>query len=312
MMRVFRHSFDGSIEASAVAIGNFDGLHRGHQLVLDRLVQEAECRGLFPLVYTFFRHPAEHLRGEAPPLLMSFSSRLRGISFWNVGGVVLSHFDERMADMEAEEFVTTELVGRLKAHLLVMGESHGLGRGRKGTPEKLCRIARKVGLEILVIPTLSHNGVNISSTELRRMILKGEMQLAREFLGKPFSLEGVVVSGSGRGEEQLQIPTANVAVPRGVISPSGVFAAWCRGDFGRRAGVVNIGNRPSFGRGDRLVEVHLLDFEGNFYGQKITLDLLAKIRAERYFSHPDKLKKQIRRDISTTLEIMQGQAQSIS
>jgi len=310
-MRIFRHRFDKDIKATVITVGNFDGLHRGHQLVLDRLVQEAGDRELFPLVYTFFPHPAQLLRGEAPPLLMPLSSRLRGLSYWNLGGVVVRRFNADLAKREAEDFLAYELMDKYHALLLVVGAGHGLGRGRRGNTDELSKIARRLDLEIIVIPTLSYKGMSISSSELRRRVIAGDMRTAREFLGRPFSLQGKVVSGRGVGRDQLAVPTANVAVNAGIVIPLGVFAGYCRGPFGMREAVVNIGTSPTFNGMNTTIEVHILDFEGDLYGQRISLDLLAKLREEIRFTQPEQLKEQIERDISQAQAIMNREAKTV-
>jgi len=310
-MRIFHHSFDPKIAATAVAVGNFDGLHRGHQLILDLLVKEARKRQLYSLVYTFYPHPQKLLRGKAPEQLMTLSARLRGISDWDIDGVVIRKFDERIAKMKAEEFLAEEVVGRLKARLLLVGETHALGRGRGGTPKKLAQMGKAMGLEVLVVPVLQCCGMDISSTELRRVISTGDLSLAQKFLGKPFSLAGRVTGGYGRGYEELGIPTANLAIPLKIISPRGVFVARCRGSFGERLAVVNIGSCPTFGNQDRSVEVHLIDFAGDLYGERLKLDLLAKLREEKDFGSIDELRRQIKRDIIMAQELFPAGSLSI-
>lgn len=310
-MRIFRHSFDPKITATAVAVGNFDGLHRGHQLILDLLVKEAKKRQLYSLVYTFYPHPQKLLSGKAPEQLMTLSARLRGISDWDIDGIVICKFDEHIAKMKAEEFLAEEVVGRLKARLLLVGKTHALGQDRGGTPEKLAQMGKAMDLEVLVVPALMCRGRGISSSELRSAISTGNLSLAQEFLGRPFSLEGRVIGGYGRGHRDLGIPTANLAIHPNIVSPSGVFTR-CRGSFGERLAVVNIGTCPTFGNQDRSAEVHLIDFDGDLYGERLKLDLLAKLREEKDFLSILLLRRQIKRDIIRAQELFPAGSVSIS
>jgi riboflavin kinase/FMN adenylyltransferase len=310
-VRIFRHSFDPQIAATAVAVGNFDGLHRGHRLILDLLVEEAHQQGLYSLVYTFYPHPQKFLSGKAPQQLMTLSTRLRGICDWEIDGIVIRRFDEHIAGMRAEEFLAEELVGRLRARLLLVGETHALGQDRQGKPKKLVQVGEKMGLQVLVVPALRCRNRNISSSELRLAISKGDLSFAQEFLGRPVSLEGRVIGGYGRGQRDLGIPTANLAIPADIVSPCGVFAARCYGSFGERLAVVNIGTCPTFGNRDRSVEVHLIDFEGDLRRERLKLDLLAKLREERDFLSVLLLRRQIGQDIAMAQELFPTESHSI-
>jgi riboflavin kinase/FMN adenylyltransferase len=274
-------------------------------------VKEARKRQLYSLVYTFYPHPQKLLSGKAPEQLMTLSARLRGISDWDIDGIVICKFDERIAKMKAEEFLAEEVVGRLKARFLLVGKTHALGQDRGGTPEKLAQMGKAMDLEVLVVPALMCRGRGISSSELRSAISTGNLSLAQEFLGRSFSLEGRVIGGYGRGHRDLGIPTANLAIHANIVSSPGVFAARCRGSFGERLAVVNIGTCPTFGNQDRSAEVHLIDFDGDLYRERLKLDLLAKLREEKDFLSILLLRRQIKRDIIRVQELFPAGSLSI-
>ncbi len=280
-----------------VTLGNFDGVHVGHQTICRRAVEIARLHGAQSLAITFYPHPARVLgSGAAPALITSLRDRLRLLGDTGLDMVAVQRFTSRFAQIEAEEFVREWLVRRLGAIYVVVGHSVRFGRGRRGDGVLLRECAESHGFGVEVVGPVSVKGTAVSSTAVREAILRGELRLAAALLGREHFVTGRVVQGNRRGV-RLGFPTANLRVRAGVLPPDGVYAArvWC-GDrcFGA---VANLGFNPTFGSSERSLEAHLFDFSGDLYGQRLRLAFVAWLRAERRFASAESLAEQIARDI---------------
>jgi riboflavin kinase/FMN adenylyltransferase len=272
----------------SVAIGTFDGVHLGHRAVIDGS----------DTVLTFDPHPLSVIRPEATPkLLNTFAVKRDLIAGLGVEELVVIPFDRRFSEQTADEFVGDILIAKLRAERVSVGENFRFGKGAKGTEELL---RSHPEFETRVTPLVAVGGETVSSTQIRALVSAGEVDKAAEFLGGPFLFEGEVVPGDMRGRE-LGMPTANL-VPddRMVVPGHGVYAAWASG----HAAAVNVGVRPTFetGRG-LLVEAHLIDFDGDIYGQTLRIAFLERMRGERAFDSVDELVEQMHRDVEQAREI---------
>jgi riboflavin kinase/FMN adenylyltransferase len=284
-----------------VTIGVFDGVHRGHRHVLERLRAFADREGGEAVVVTFDTHPRAILAGEAPKPLLSLAHRLLLLERLGVDATVVLPFDEATRDIPYETFVADVLATRLGARGLLFGYNTNFGKGGLGTFETVRPVARRLGLLVEEAPPIAVRGKPISATRIRDAIASGDLAEAEELLGRPHSLFGVVVPGDGRGRT-LGFPTANVDLEGELLPPSGVYqvVATVRGQ--RYAAVANVGVRPTFpgARSPRpLLEVHVPGISFDFYGERIEVELVRKIRDEAKFESKEALVAQIRRDVAS-------------
>jgi riboflavin kinase / FMN adenylyltransferase len=271
-----------------VAIGTFDGVHRGHREVI---------RGA-DTVLTFDPHPLSVIHPEATPKLIStFPVKRDLIAGLGVEELVVIPFDKGFSSQTAEEFVQDVLIERLGAEQVAVGENFRFGKGAKGTPEFL---AKHEDFETRVVPLVEAAGETISSSHIRGLVAAGEVGPAAEFLGGPFLFEGEVVPGDKRGHE-LGMPTANLVPDDAYVVPGhGVYAAWAHG----YPAAVNVGVRPTFrtGRG-LLVEAHLIGFDGDIYGETLRIAFLERLRGEKRFESVEELVAQMNRDVDQARQI---------
>jgi riboflavin kinase/FMN adenylyltransferase len=266
----------------AVAIGTFDGVHCGHVAVIDA----ARKAGLRTSVVTFDPHPRTVL-GRGVELLATLQRRLELLEDAGVEEVLVLRFDEGLAALPAEEFAERMLRG-LGAEVVAAGETFRFGRGRKGD----LALLERLGFDVRRVPLVE----SVSSSRVRELVHAGEIERAAKLLGRPPEVEGTVVRGDGRGRE-LGFPTANLEVPEGLlVPPDGVYAGWTRD---RRA-AVSIGTNPHFDGVERRVEAHLLDFDGDLYGERLVVELWAPIREQRRFDSLEELVAAIGDDVERT------------
>lgn len=279
-----------------VALGTFDGVHRGHQAILGRTIGWARAVAGTAAVLTFDRHPLEVLRpGAAPRPITPPSLKAAILEDLGIDLLVVARFDRAMADTPAEDFIARALVERLGAVGVCVGYNFGFGRGRAGTPALLEEAGRAHGFGVAVIPPLEHEGRTVSSTAVREALDRGAVAEAWALMGRPYAAEGEVVHGAGRGSA-IGIPTANLPAGPDLLIPDGVYAARaCAAGAGYFA-LVNVGQAPTFGPGARQVEAHLLGFAGALYGARLRLLFLDRLRGERRFPDAAALVAQIRRD----------------
>ncbi len=293
-MRIIRHPKKRKLKGSVVALGTFDGVHRGHQKVIRCAVSLAKKIGVASLAITFDPHPQQLILPERGlKLLTTLPEREELFCKIGVDGVVVIPFNARLQKLSYEGFVKKYLVGKLGVRRVFVGFDYAFGKGRKGDVHELKRLGQKYGFEVNVVSPVSANHNAIKSRMIREFISRGQFAKALRLLGHPYQMSGKVVKGSGRGME-LGFPTANLRVdPHKLIPAHGVYA----GRFGRKKCAVNIGARPSFGAGSSVVEVHILNFNNNIRGKTLRVALTKRLRDEKQFSDVAELKRQIQRDV---------------
>ena len=284
----------------AVTIGNFDGVHRGHQAMFARLKAAAAERGLPTAVMTFEPHPREVFTPEqAPARLTSLREKMELFKSHAIDRMVLARFSRRFASLSAEEFIERILMTGIQARWILIGDDFRFGAQRAGdfTLLKQCGEAR--GFEVESLPSVLVGGVRVSSTAVREALAQGELALAAQFLGRPYSISGRVVHGDKLGHA-LGYPTANIQMKHNKPPLSGIFAVeLCGIDGGRLPGVASLGVRPTVKQnGVATLEVHVFDFHERIYGAHVRVDFLHKLRDEEKFPDLPTLIAQIARDVA--------------
>lgn len=291
----------------AVAVGNFDGVHRGHRALADAIVARARERGGTAMVLTFDPHPARVLRPEgAPATLYTLPQRAEILGGFGVDVLAVLRFDPDLARRSGEEFVREVLVERLGARFVAVGESFRFGRGRGGDVALLRSEGARFGFEVAGLAPVCWEGSPASSSRVRVALAAGDVRGAAGLLDRAFHLDGEVVRGEGRGRT-IGVPTANMAVENETLPARGVYvgrASW-EGEPGHDC-VVNIGLRPTFGGLTTSVEAHLLDFDGDLYGRRLRVGFLERLREERRFPGAEALVAQIREDIARARAMVAG------
>ncbi len=285
-----------ALRPSVVTVGNFDGVHRGHRVLLERTVEAARVRGLSAVALTFDPHPAAVLAPDRRPRLIApLDRRLERMGDTGLDGVVVQPFDVAFSRLTAAEFVDRVLGDALAARCVVVGPGFRYGAGRAGTAQTLGSGTEKTHVEVVHVDPVVEAGSPISSSRIRELLELGRVEDARLLLGHPPELVGTVVRGAGRGRE-LGIPTANLAPATELVPADGVYTGSVDLPEGTFRAVVNIGVRPTFEAG-RSAEAHLLDFDGSLYGRRLVVRLDRRLRDERRFPSVDALLHQIADDI---------------
>lgn len=283
---------------AAVTVGVYDGVHRGHQAVLAHLRTRAdELGGLPVVVLTFDRHPLELLAPDrAPKLITTLDAKIQLLAAQGVDAVAVLGFDDDVRTLDADDFVADVLVGALGATVVAVGADFRFGLGRRGDVESLRDLGLGLGYFVEEVGLLGDE-TPISSTTIRAALAAGDVDDAAGLLGRPFSLTGEVVEGDKRGRS-IGFPTANIVPPERLAVPAdGVYTADVDTVHGRHPAVVNIGVRPTFGGGARVVEAHLLDVDLELYGTRIEIHFIGRLRGERRFEGVDALVAQIGKDV---------------
>lgn len=288
----------------ALVVGNFDGVHRGHQAILRQVVVDAHASGLAPCVLTFDPHPAAVVGRGAPPMLTTLERRAELVAQLGIEVAYVRRFDRTFAAWPPDRFARELVAGTLGARTVVVGENFRFGAKRAGDLALLRVLGEELGFEVHVHPVASDAGGPFSSTRARNAIAAGDLDEASRVLGRPHEVSGVVVHGDERGR-LLGFPTANLGEVPEALPPNGVYAVRASlldAQLGERPladGVTNIGVRPTVSRGDeRTIETFLLDFSEDLYGRRLRLRLVARLRDERRFPTLDELKAQIAADVA--------------
>lgn len=276
----------------AVALGNFDGVHLGHRAV----IEAALGRPGIPTVLTFDPHPREYFGGKSGFLLAPGAEKVALIAGLGIEQLVVLPFDEALARTEADQFMMQVLGKGLNARFVSVGWNFRFGKGRCGTTEMLQHFAREHAFDIEILAERRFGEERVSSSAIRTALASGDVAGARQWLGRPYSLEGEVIGGDRRGR-QIGFPTANLSVnPRKFIPAHGVYLVRTHLGSSKPWGLMNVGLRPTFAGEDRRIEVHLLDWTGDLYGQHLRVELEHFLRPERQFASTDELIAQIRQD----------------
>ncbi|HWB73218.1 MAG TPA: bifunctional riboflavin kinase/FAD synthetase [Egibacteraceae bacterium] len=293
-------------EPSAVSIGFFDGVHRGHQAIIAGAARRARERGLRSAVVTFDRHPMEVVApGSQPKLLMTLERRVRTIAEQDVDVVVVLRFDDELRHRSPEEFVDGVLVGPLGARSVIVGANFRFGHRAAGDLERLSQLGQTRGFDVDGVSLLELDGVVISSSAIRARVDVGDVAAAARMLGRAHLVDGVVVRGDRRGVS-LGYPTANLQVSRRAAVPArGVYAGmFHRPDGSRHPCATSVGVNPTFGGQELRVEAHLIDFAGDLYGERVAVDFRHRLRGELRFDGADALVARMHEDVTTARRLL--------
>ena len=284
---------------TVVTIGVFDGVHRGHSHLLRRLIMMARPDS-HTAVLTFSNHPVTVLQpGRQVSFLSTTDQKERFLLQEGINHVISLEFTPELAQLEARNFVTM-LVEKLRMKGMVVGPDFALGRNREGNAERLRDLGQELGFFVEVLEPLLMDGLLVKSRVIRQKISEGDVATTRRLLGRDYSLEGEVVTGDRRGRE-LGFPTANVDVSKAMALPAdGIYATWAVVNGVRKPSATSIGVRPTFGLTERLVEVYILDFDGDIYGQELEVQFVDKLRDQEKFASLDALIDQINQDVANT------------
>lgn len=295
---------------TAVTIGAYDGVHLGHRALIAQVCRLAAEHELASVVVTFDRHPATVVRpASAPRLLCDLEQKLELLATTGVDYTLVLRFDEARAHEPAEEFVTEVLVDALGARIVSVGRDFHFGYRRGGNVALLQEMGARLGFEVVPIELVSIPGLDppVSSTAIRAALAAGDVVLAARMLGRPHEVRGVVVKGDRRGRD-LGYPTANVDVPGEIQLPAdGIYAGWyTRPDGSRHPAAISLGRRPTFhpDATGSLLEAHLLDFDGDLYGERARVSFVARLRGEERFASAEALAAQIGRDVAATRALL--------
>ena len=293
-------------EGTIVTVGTFDGVHRGHWAVLQEIRERAATRGLRSVLVTFHPHPLKVVRPDsAPPLLTTPVEKKEILAESGLDYAVFLRFTVALSRYAPERFVDEVLIGRLGVRELVIGYDHGFGRGRSGDAETLRRIGEARGFDVDVVPPVHAGETAISSTRIRSAIASGDLADARAGLGRDYGMRAVVVRGDGRGRT-LGFPTANLGgLPSDkALPPAGVYAVRGSVRAGVFDGALHIGPRPTFPGAVPSIELHLIDFDGDLYGEEVRVDFVERVRDVQRFESVDDLIAQLHRDVRRARAIL--------
>jgi riboflavin kinase / FMN adenylyltransferase len=299
-------STQSSDKDTVITIGVFDGVHLGHKELLAEVKNQAEKLACLSGVITFRQHPDELVHsGKILPHLTSLGERITRLKAEGIDKVIIISFDRSMMEIEARDFVVL-LKKYLKIKAIVIGPDFALGKNRRGDVKYLSELGKEFGFTVTQLKPKLINGEIISSTAIRRALAEGDMKHVFQLAGQYFSLAGPVVAGFGRGKG-LGFPTANMDVePKQALPPDGVYATRAYVDGQTFQSLTSIGLRPTFGKGNRSIEVYILDYQGDLYGKNLKVEFIERLRPEKKFTSPEELSKQIEEDVARGREILGG------
>ncbi|HZN35578.1 MAG TPA: bifunctional riboflavin kinase/FAD synthetase [Pirellulaceae bacterium] len=303
-MRLLRSldNLPADLRRGAVTIGNFDGVHRGHARLVERLLAKAREVGGPAIVFTFDPHPVRLLRPEsAPPPLTWTDRKAQLLDELGVTAVIAYPTDEALLALSAEAFFAKIVLEQLAARAMVEGPNFYFGRGRAGNVESLQQLCSRSSVALEIVPPIGVGDQLVSSSRVRDAISAGDIDLARQLLTRPYRVRGMVTHGAGRGAK-IGFPTANLEAIDTLLPAQGVYAARAIAPAGVWPAAVNIGPNPTFGEHALKVEAHLIDFSGPLYGQPLELDFLSRLRSVRPFESVAALKSQLAHDVAAARE----------
>ncbi len=305
-MMVYHHPPSGSesFSRTVVTVGNFDGVHLGHRAILGLVCQRAQELDCQPVALTFDPHPMKVLNPEGNLRLLTTPAQK--IELLKSAGlsVVVVPFTREFAAIPAREFVRKYFLERLKAREVVVGHDYCFGYKREGNIELLKEMGQALGFTVQVVWAVEVDSAVVSSSLIRAMLRLGKVREANNLLGRAYGVTGQVVAGKGRGAKLLGVPTANLTPENDLLPASGIYAVWVKRDSERLPGVANIGTCPTFDNQDLTLEVHLLDFNGDLYGESLQVEFAARLREERRFPSVGDLAAQIRADMAEARRVL--------
>src|SRR5215210_7793245 len=303
-MRLFHGTDNAKIARPTVlTLGVFDGLHLGHQLIMQTVAERARAINAVPTVITFDPHPRAVLHAEdAPPLLQTFDQKIEAFSMLGLEQTIVIRFTRAFAQVRAEDFLRDILAERLQAKEVYLGRGFAFGRNREGNIALLKRVSEELGFRAEEVPEVQLRGQRISSSRIRLLLAEGLVGLARRMLGRPYGVEGRVTRGQERGR-LLGFPTANLHPQNRVIPRNGVYVTATLIEGAWRRSITNVGTRPTFeAQAEPSVETYVMNWSGDLYGDVLRVRFLYRLRDERRFGSVEELKRQIARDQSRAVK----------
>lgn len=296
-----------NLRPSVATIGFFDGVHKGHQFLIQQIKDLAESKGLASMAITFAEHPRRVMQKEyQPQLLSTLEEKCSLLSQQSIDYTVLLHFTVEMSHLTAREFMKQVLLEQLNVRMLVIGYDHRFGHNRAEGFDDYVRYGQEIGIQVVLAQSYSMDGVCVSSSVIRSLVSEGEMQQAARCQGRPYHLKGEIVDGHKVGR-QLGFPTANILVddPCKLLPANGVYAVWVMLDGSRYKGMLNIGNRPTVDNGsEKSVEVFILHFSADVYHHQIEVEFVSRLRDEKRFRSVEELTNQLKKDAQTVETIL--------
>ena len=294
-----------SLKNPVLTIGNFDGVHRGHQTLFRKAKEWAEILGGESVVITFHPHPLQILApGQGPLFITPHERKLELIALCGIDVAIVVPFSRQFAQLSARDFVKVLLVDKIGTKCIIVGEDYRFGYGREGDTEFLQRMGEQYGFRVETVSGVEMDGTVVSSTLIRQFIQDGDLREANRLLGRPYEVAGVVVPGHQRGGRLLGFPTANISLSGQAPPKRGVYAVEVEIDQRTYGGAANVGYNPTFGGTDLSVEVFVFDFDENIYEKSIRVHFIERLRDEKRFSGPEELTVQIRKDVEKAREIL--------
>lgn len=290
---------------AVITIGNFDGLHLGHQKIIQTVLRDSQDIRGTSMVVTFDPHPMKVLAPEREvKLLTTPKERERLVEAMGINVLLCITFDKAFSSLDPDEFIEDILVKKINAKEVIVGQNYAFGKARKGTTELLRRRGRKYGFSVKAVRHAKLNGEVVSSSKIRSFLSMGQVFEASAFLGRAYTIEGNVIRGAGRGEKLLHVPTANITTPNELVPREGVYAVRVGLRRSFFDGVANIGKKPTFSDSVPSYEVHLFNFTGNLLGESLRIYFVDWIRNQQSFPDALSLEKQIRNDIEQAKDVL--------
>jgi riboflavin kinase/FMN adenylyltransferase len=298
-------NIDHPFTNSAITIGNFDGVHLGHKILIDKVIKKAKAINGPSVVMTFEPHPLKVISPEnCPPLITTYERKIELIAKTGVDVLISVRFTSDFANVSAEQFVKDILCNTIGMKAILVGPDYTFGKGREGSVDLLKKFSTTCGFNVTVVPWVGPEGERVSSTTVRNLIVEGKVSEAQKLLGRHYQVRGSVVPGRNRGGRLLGFPTANIKIHNELCPATGVYVV--KVGYGQTVynGVANIGYSPTFADHTFTVEVHVLDFDKDIYGDCIRVSFIERLRGEKKFSGPEELAGQIRKDITRAKGIL--------
>ena len=293
---------------AVITIGNFDGVHIGHQALFHEVIEKADALKGTAIAMTFEPHPMRVLKkNNHPPLITLYEQKQELIERSGIDVLICVPFTKEFAELSAEKFIKELLIKKIGMKAIIVGEDYTFGKNREGNLAVLKSYASQLDYEVIVaewIKATRDVPDRISSTRVRKLVMAGQIESARKMLGRHYQIRGMVVKGRDRGGKLLGIPTANINLQDELCPKTGIYAVTVEYQSQLYKGVANIGYSPTFDNGEFSVEVHILDFKGDIYDQPIRINFIQRLRGEKKFPDPEALAAQIRKDIEKARQIL--------
>jgi riboflavin kinase/FMN adenylyltransferase len=307
-MRIVRglKNFSERLQRPVLTLGNFDGVHLGHQAIFNKVLQRAREINGTSVVFTFEPHPLKVLAPErSPRMLNTFHTRMKLLAAAGIEVVICANFTRTFAEQHPEDFARDVLFKQIGVSEIYVGYDYAFGKGREGSIESLKKMGKTFGFEVGVVEAVQVSDIVVSSSVIRDLISSGNVAEATKFLGRRYTVEGEVVHGSQRGQT-LGFPTANLKIVNELIPAHGVYAVLAQVENRTIKGVASIGVRPTFDAGPLSIEVYLFEFHGELYGRDMEIAFVKRLRGEEKFPSADALVQQIRKDVQNAHEVLKS------